>query len=95
MIKINYARFVNFAIFSVLLPFVYGCQGGGGAGGLSFLGGGGGGGDIIGGGSSFVTSSDGGASIATLHHPEPGTMLLLGSGFMAMAFYRNKKSPKK
>ena len=107
--KTIYARVANFAILSVLLPFVYGCQGGGSA--LSFLGGGSGGGitDAISGGSSDFFASGasgigggvdgfvaGGAStIATIHQPEPATMFLLGSGLMAMAAYKKKNSHKR
>ena len=88
-----FARTANFAILFVLLPFVYGCQGGGG-GPLGFLGGGGffgggsnGGGSFVGGGGTFVT----GETLATIHNPEPTTMLLLGSGLAAMAFQRARK----
>ncbi len=110
--KTIYARVANFAILSVLLPFVYGCQGGSSA--LSFLGGGGGGGiadSISGGGSDFFTSGASGisgsvdgfaaagastiGSIAAIHQPEPATMLLLGSGLMAMAAYKKKNSHKR
>ena len=80
-----YARMANFAILSVLLPFVYGCQGGGGA--LGFLGGSGGGS-----GGSFVGGGDiGGGGITTIVQPEPTTMLLLGSGMAAMAAYKRKR----
>jgi len=33
-----------------------------------------------------------GESIATIHNPEPASMLLLGGGMAAIAYFRNKKS---
>ena len=103
-----YARFVNFAILSVL-PFVYGCQGGDGSV-LGSLFGGSSAGGIAGGSSAGGISSGGsllalsgtsgtgggggGTEIATISQPEPATMLLLGGGLIAMAFYskRNRKN---
>lgn len=73
--------------FAVLLPFVYGCGGGGGGSAASV-------------GSVFTTSTlayapvEGGGSditIATVHNPEPMTLLLLGGGMLAMGFVKNRK----
>ena len=83
--KMFYFQMANFAILSVLLPFFYGCQGGGdGALGFSSSGGGG---SIAGGGT-------GGGEITTIVNPEPATMLLLGSGFAAMAWHKRKNKNK-
>lgn len=76
-------------LFAVVLPFIYGCQGGGGGGSTSgFIGGGSGsslaGGGSIGGGGGF---GGGGEEII---NPEPASMLLFGSGMMAMALWKRK-----
>lgn len=100
--KNAYSRFINFTILSVLMPFVYGCGGGGGGGSsLSGLTGGvdggssiGGvdGGSTIGGFNTFASiSPDGGQSLASIHNPEPATMLLISGGLAAMAFYKNRQ----
>ena len=78
----------------VLLPFVYGCQGGGGgshggpAAGFngptsSFI--------SDGGSSGGGEGGSGGDSIAQIHNPEPATMLLMGSGLMAIGFRRTRR----
>ena len=88
-------RISNFLLLSILLPLLSGC-GGGGGGGLggiisSFLGnsGNGGGGnsdvaDLLSGGGSGVET------LATIHNPEPTTMLLMGGGLAAMAFCKKR-----
>ncbi len=76
------------ALFAVVLPFVYGCQGGGG-GGASLLGGGASG--LSGGGSGGgETLAGGSGGLETIHNPEPASLLLLGGGMMAMAFWKNR-----
>jgi len=71
--------------FLALLPLLAGCAGGGSAAfGLGSLFGGGGGG----GGIPDIIS---GEAIATIYQPEPASMLLMGSGLAAMAYFKNKK----
>ena len=102
-----YFRIMNFAILSILFPFVYGCGGGGGSAlGGAFTGGGSSGvsgaslssSGFVGGGGAVVTSSGiisggstGGGTIAALHNPEPMTMALFGGGMLAMAALKNRK----
>lgn len=93
-----------FLFFSILLPFICGCQGAGGGGGgsgvsgasfsdpsFSFVSGSSSGGS---GGSGSGNSGGGGDSIAQLHNPEPLSMLLMGGGLMAMGLHRRKKQLK-
>ena len=75
-------RLVNFVVLSIL-PFIYGCVPGSGSLG-SLFGSGGGGGNI-----ASVAGDSG--TIATFHNPEPTSMLLMGGGMMAMAYYKNRK----
>jgi len=84
-----FAKISNFFLLSILLPVVYGC-GGGGGGSASV-------------GSLFGTSStgivlasapaEGGSDLAmtVYHNPEPATMLLLGSGIMAIGYLKTRK----
>ena len=83
MMRTNIARVINFAILSIVLPCVYGCIPGAAA----FLGNSGGAGAASGG---TLLASGGGAAIATIHNPEPATMLLMGAGMMAMAYYKKQ-----
>ncbi len=96
--KRTLARFINFSILSVVLPFVYGCQTGGGGGLASALGVSGPaspaatGGTGDGGATIVTTLQTGPETIATIHNPEPATMLLLTGGLAAMAVYKRKIS---
>ena len=103
VVKINklIAQGANLVTFSILLPFVYGCNGGGGGSaslGSLFTGGtgnpGGGGGGVGGLLNPGGSGSDGGgvaAVVGAVHQPEPTTMLLLGSGIAAMGLIYKKK----
>ena len=81
----------NFALLMMALPTFYGCNGGAasqlgnlfGSGGSSVAA------DLSGGGGLLASS---GGEVHTITNPEPATMLLMGSGFMAMAFFKNKLS---
>ena len=86
-------RILNFVLLSFLLPLLSGCGGGGGGGGVSgaissLLGSSGDGGSGNSGASALL-SLDGGTT-ATIHNPEPATMLLMGGGLAAMAFYKRR-----
>jgi len=89
-----YYKLVNFLVLFLLLPLISGCGGAGIAGLLGSLvgGGGGSGGSGLAG---FVSDGTGVATLAHLHSPEPGTMLLMGSGLIAMAIASKKKVAKK
>ena len=100
-------KHINLLVLTVVLPFVYGCgAGGGGIGALtSFLFGGSvssigllssgtAGSSVPLGIASAAGDSviSGGAELAALHNPEPATMLLLGSGVMAMTYFKSRKN---
>ena len=84
---------------ALLLPCLYGCKGGGGGGGSgaslsSFVFGGG---DDTGSLPPGLNSPSGtdtttDTQLATIREPEPATMLLLGSGLVAMRLTRNRKN---
>ena len=80
-------RTLHLGILLFLLSCMYGCN----LSGLSGADGGTGSGFTSGGGGG----SDAGTQIATLHQPEPATMALLGSGFMAMAYRNHRRKNKK
>jgi hypothetical protein len=98
-IQRKYIHAMQVIALALLLPCLYGCQGGGSSGGgsgaslssFAF-----GGGDDTGSSSSLNslsgTDTTTGTQLATLHHPEPATMLLFGSGIAAMRFARNRKN---
>ena len=94
-------RIINIFLFFSLLPTLVSCSGGGGSlGFLSSLG------SLFAAGSGFgssgftlLASSSGigssevtGATIATIHNPEPASMLLMGSGLLAMSYFRKKSN---
>jgi len=86
--KVRLNEIKKFGLLAITVPLLTGCGGGGaatlGLGSLfGFAGGGGGGGGIIGGG--------GGGPIAAIVQPEPASLLLMGSGMAAMAFYKSRK----
>jgi len=92
----NYRRYLKFVVLASALPFIYGCGGGGVGSLIGFLFGGGLGsiGDIallggIGGGIAGAAGG-GSAGVATLIQPEPASVLLIGSGIMAMAYFKSK-----
>lgn len=83
---------MNFLILSVLLPVVYGCNGGSGGGSASL-------GSLFAGGSPSGSStgstsgsvgSGGGDALASIQNPEPATMMLIGGGVAAMAYLRSR-----
>jgi len=94
-VKKNLKKLSIKAMYLAVLPFITGCQGqilslASAAGSLFADGGGGGGGGPIipppggdGGGGGIVGNVG--------HNPEPATMLLLGGGIIAMAYFKSKK----
>ncbi len=74
-------KFLIFACFLLLTS--YGCNSGGGDG-ISY---------ISQGNSLYAFNNDSYNNVVKVHNPEPATMILLGSGFAAMA-YANKKRRK-
>ena len=90
MKKVVLVRFFNFVMFTVMLPFMSVCTGGG-SGSASLLG------SLFGassGGSALGSGLGGGTTLASIHHPEPTTFVLVGSGIMTMAYLRNRKTKK-
>jgi len=86
----NYQKYLKFVVLASALPFIYGCGAGGVGSLVGFLFGGGLGniGDIVllGGGGG----GGGGGAIASLTQPEPASLLLIGSGIMAMTYFKSK-----
>ena len=96
--KKDNCKYLKFIALAAALPFIYGCGAGAGIGSLvGFLFGGGGLGSIgdiallggIGGGIGGAAGG-GAAGVATLIQPEPASMLLVGSGIMAMSYFKSK-----
>ena len=95
----KYLKHINLLVLTVALTFVYGC-GSSGVGSLtSFLFGG------VGSAISLLSSESSslpleivpavsGVELAAIHNPEPATMLLLGSGVMAMTYFKSRKNRK-
>lgn len=86
MVKHIMLRAHNLVLLSVI-PLLYGCQGGGGSSASlgSLLG------DIPGGGGdSTVVASVTTDSLATVHQPEPATLLLIGSGIVALSYMKSR-----
>jgi len=90
----KYLKCLKFVVLAAALPFIYGCGGAGVGSLVSFLFGGGLGsaGDIalLGGSLGAGLSGAGGASLASLNQPEPASILLVGSGIMAMSYFKSK-----
>ena len=95
--KVLTFRLLNFLLLSVILPLFSGCNGGGGSAGStsmvgSLFGASSSGGSTLASSSGPVGTDGGGAALASIHNPEPTTMLLVGGGVMAMAYLRKRKS---
>ena len=92
----RYSKILKMFALVGILPFIYGCGSGGGTGALlGFLFGGAG----VGGGTLALLSGSvadaaltGGAAtqLATLHQPEPASMLLIGGGLAVMTYFKSK-----
>jgi len=95
--KKSYKKVCKLIALAAMLPFLYGCGSGAGVGSLvGFLFGAGG---FVGSEIALLSSTGsgsglgaGGAGLATLHQPEPATMLLMGGGLMAMSYFKSKTS---
>lgn len=94
--KTMYTKIASFAFISLLLLSICGCQGGGGGDlGSFFVGGDDSYADSGGGDGGGIIDDGGGGGIDPIVNPEPTSVLLLGSGLVAMAFYANRKKSKK
>lgn len=75
-------QFLNLILLTVFTLFVWGCQeGSNNQDPINSLGG-----DLTGSGGDST-----GVNLAQVHQPEPSTMLLIGSGVMALRYFRKRK----
>lgn len=80
------ARASNLLLLTII-PSMYGCgAGGGGSASVGSLFGGSSGS----GGESLASLSVTNSGMTAVHNPEPGTLLLLGGGMMALGFFQSK-----
>lgn len=88
----NYIKCLKFVVLAAALPFIYGCGGAGIGSLVGFLFGSGLGsvGEIALLGSSGSGAIAGASGVASLINPEPASMLLVGSGMMAMSYFKSK-----
>ena len=95
MMKSVIAKF-KYVLLVLILPSIYGCGGGGIGEIASFLFGGGGLG-FGGGALPFIEGGHiaGAGEVAKIVQPEPASMLLLGSGLMAMGYFKSKTGQKR
>ncbi len=84
--KSKFNKYFHAIVAVTLLPLLTGCGGGGGGGSLASIG------SLfagVNGGSGTLPGGE--EAIATITNPEPASMLLLGGGMAAMAYFRNNK----
>jgi len=77
-------------LLAIIVPLISGCGGGVAALGFlgSFFGAAGGGGS---GGGLGIINVPGSDAISSITQPEPASMLLMGGGMAAMAYFKSKK----